>query len=577
MHHSRRGRDQHRQLLRAIAALIALCGLVCLAAPAAAATSPTVTRVEGGCTLAGGGSITVTGTNLLTAATARLGGTDKVASVSPSSSTSATVICPPQPFAGFYELTINASGEWSPTYLVPYSDAGRAAVAHIVPARGPLAGGTTVTITGTGFEDDMSVRFGGATASCSGLTSAQATCTSPGSTTEGAVDVVVVTSRGPSFYSDDDRFTYTSGPSIASITPASAPASGSPVTSVTITGTNLAHATDVSFGSTTYSADDFVATDTTIQLVLSAKQAPDIVDVSVTTPDGTATAPDIFRFVGTAAPKITAITPVKGPAGTVVSITGSGFAALTSVTFDAIPAPAMNTTSDTSLTAAVPVGLSAGLVDVSVVTSNGTATKTDAFTVEVAGVPSVTTVSPKTGSAQTTVVLLGSGFSNATKVTFDGIDATFTINSDTSITATAPYGMSQGDVDVVVSNAAGPSLTTADTVFTNAGGGATLTVVLQGRFSLVAWVGGDGMAVGDALKGGPNGPHDGTTDVTSQVSSVWSYDSATGKWLGYFPSAANTPGVNDLTTLKFGGGYFIGLTNPGASGSVDWVVERGSV
>jgi len=86
-------------------------------------------------------------------------------------------------------------------------------------------------------------------------------------------------------------------------------------------------------------------------------------------------------------------------------------------------------------------------------------------------------------------------------------------------------------------------------------------ISLSGQWNLIAWPGPDGETVGDALSGA-----DGCrNDVTSDVSVVWSYDSTDQTWQGYFLSAANIPGANDLQTLTAGAGYFIGLASAPAS------------
>lgn len=61
--------------------------------------------------------------------------------------------------------------------------------------------------------------------------------------------------------------------------------------------------------------------------------------------------------------------------------------------------------------------------------------------------PFVTTV-PVMGSAGTDVIILGHNFTGSTGVTFNGIAASFTVVSDTEITATVPAGAATGSVEV---------------------------------------------------------------------------------------------------------------------------------
>jgi uncharacterized protein (TIGR03437 family) len=48
------------------------------------------------------------------------------------------------------------------------------------------------------------------------------------------------------------------------------------------------------------------------------------------------------------------------------------------------------------------------------------------------------------------VTIKGTAFSGATKVTFNGTSATFTVNSETQITATVPTGATTGKIKVTV-------------------------------------------------------------------------------------------------------------------------------
>ena len=60
----------------------------------------------------------------------------------------------------------------------------------------------------------------------------------------------------------------------------------------------------------------------------------------------------------------------------------------------------------------------------------------------------ITSFSPATGPVNTLVTITGSGFNDATNVTFDGIEATFAQLSDTEIIALVPAGASNGTIVV---------------------------------------------------------------------------------------------------------------------------------
>jgi hypothetical protein len=86
------------------------------------------------------------------------------------------------------------------------------------------------------------------------------------------------------------------------------------------------------------------------------------------------------------------------------------------------------------------------------------------FEFQAPAAPAVTSISPSSGplAGGTTVTVTGSGFTGATAVSFGSTAASsFTVNSDTSITATAPAATSVGPVDVTVTTPAGTSAASA--------------------------------------------------------------------------------------------------------------------
>ncbi|WP_280350657.1 IPT/TIG domain-containing protein, partial [Nocardia abscessus] len=104
--------------------------------------------------------------------------------------------------------------------------------------------------------------------------------------------------------------------------------------------------------------------------------------------------------------------------------------------FGATPAASFTVNSDTQITAVAPAGT--GTVQVTVTTAGGTSNGV-AYTY--VAVPAITTVVPSVGpvTGGTTVVITGTGLTGATAVNFGATPAaSFTVNSDTQITAVAP-------------------------------------------------------------------------------------------------------------------------------------------
>jgi hypothetical protein len=138
--------------------------------------------------------------------------------------------------------------------------------------------------------------------------------------------------------------------------------------------------------------------------------------------------------------------------GTTVSITGTGFTSGATVQFGSTPATSVTVLPSTSLKAATPPG--SGLVDVTVTTPDGTSPVVNGDRFTYIALPTVTGVSPATGG--NTVTITGTGFHNifgfpgVTTVDFGSVPSpSFTVDSDTRLTATVPPG-SAGTVDVTL-------------------------------------------------------------------------------------------------------------------------------
>src|SRR5439155_18840999 len=120
----------------------------------------------------------------------------------------------------------------------------------------------------------------------------------------------------------------------------------------------------------------------------------------------------------------------------------------TSVKFEGMSA-IFSVASDSQLYAKVPTGATNGPISIS--TTNGTAMSAAAFTVTPAA-PEITGTSPGSGPVGSSVSIGGRGFTGATSVKFNGVAASFTVNSDGLITAVVPAGATTGSVSVTTPN-----------------------------------------------------------------------------------------------------------------------------
>ncbi|AVF40216.1 autotransporter outer membrane beta-barrel domain-containing protein [Pandoraea apista] len=259
-------------------------------------------------------------------------------------------------------------------------------------------------------------------------------------------------------------------PTLSSVSSNYGPTAGDQL--ITLTGTNFAQGTVVKFGGAV-ATNLKVNSATSISLSTPA-HAPGTVDIVVDTTatagggGGVATLPGAYTY---GPPSVSALSPTSGPlgGGTSVVITGIGFSNVSQVSFGGTPATGFTVNSATQITATSPARGSAGTVDVTVTTPGGTSATTlgDQFTYVAS--PTVTSISPASGplGGGTGVVITGTGFTNASQVSFGGAPATgFTVISATQITATSPARGSAGTVDVTVTTPTGTSATTLGDQFT---------------------------------------------------------------------------------------------------------------
>ncbi|MCW2787554.1 MAG: cell surface receptor protein [Marmoricola sp.] len=230
--------------------------------------------------------------------------------------------------------TVNAAGNVPPP-----------TVASISPASGPLAGGTTLTLNGTGLAGVTSVSFANTSASVIHVVSdTQITVTSPPATSPGPVPVTVTSPQGSS---TPVTFTYTPPyrpplPEIVSVLPSSGYRGGGDT--VIVTGGFFTGATQVLVGAT--AATFHVVDAEHIQLVTPA-HALGPVHIQVVTPAGSSApgATDQFVYTNTrtpAAPRIGSLTPASVPeAGPepVITMRGDRLDTVTQVLVGGQPVP----------------------------------------------------------------------------------------------------------------------------------------------------------------------------------------------------------------------------------------------
>ena len=158
--------------------------------------------------------------------------------------------------------------------------------------------------------------------------------------------------------------------------------------------------------------------------------------VAVTNSGATSTTTKTLTVI----PGITTFAPLAGTIGTLVSIHGTSFTGATSVTFNGTSAGAAGVgftiIDDTHIDATVPAGASSGHIAVTTPSGTGTSTATFSYMPPVPVISSFLPSIPTGYNAAVTIT--GDYFIGVTDVRFNGVAATFSVASQTSITTTVP-------------------------------------------------------------------------------------------------------------------------------------------
>lgn len=213
-------------------------------------------------------------------------------------------------------------------------------------------------------------------------------------------------------------------PSISEFAPASSP----PNTQITITGNNFVDVQSVAIGGITARFTVISPTEIWAYVPANPMSGP----ITVTNSVSVATSASNF-VVGS--PMITSFTPSTGGSGTLVTITGDSLSNVEAVAFNGVTTSFSSLGSKT-LTTTVPSGATTG--PITVTTSQGTVvSETDMILFPS---PAITAMAPSQGAIGTLITITGSHFTPTTSVKFSGIEANFTVVSDTQITSIVPVG-----------------------------------------------------------------------------------------------------------------------------------------
>ncbi|XP_077992871.1 fibrocystin-L-like [Glandiceps talaboti] len=340
-------------------------------------------------------------------------------------------------------------------------------ISSISPTTGSLAGGTILNITGDGFSQSVAQVNIGSGKRCNviSLNYTEIICITPtniaGSdevtVTVNSVDAVCMDSNSNCIYTYSESFT----PSVNSTSPTSVSGSS---TTVTLSGSGFG--TDDADISITFGEDDCA-----VQTIADDEITCDVGYVPVGDHDivlyrdnhGNA---QLGQDTITSDPVIDSISPTSGSinGGTVLTIAGSGFHVDdTSVDIDGDDCDIISV--NISEIVCTTTSHSAAGVDLTV-TSGGVAYTAETYTFSSGQTPTVSSVSPSSGTSADSITISGTGFSSVTSdvtVTLDGVECTVSSASTTSIDCDLGEH-SAGTFDVVV-HVSGKGLATSSSTF----------------------------------------------------------------------------------------------------------------
>jgi hypothetical protein len=312
-------------------------------------------------------------------------------------------------------------------------------ISSFSPGMAPV--GSTITIEGYYFTGATTVAFGGTTwgipaDSFTVVSDTEIRAIVPRNARPG---LIVVTTPGGTG-SSTTGFSIVNVPYIDYFTPASGPMG----TLVTVKGFNFSSANSVSFGGTP-AASFQVISDSTIQAIVGAGSTGDVKIINAIGSRWKGT----YTYVAeqpSPGPDIDSFTPASGSTGTIVTIKGNHFTGAIAVSFGGTPA-ANIIVSDSIITAEIGSGASGTIKVTTPYGSDSLGTFT--YIIQPVPVaPDVISFSPVSAAVGSAITIRGHHFTGSTDVRIGGAVASFTVVSDSTISAVVAAGAGSGWVGV---------------------------------------------------------------------------------------------------------------------------------
>jgi len=402
-------------------------------------SEPTITSVSS-TSLAAGQSVVVSGTNLSTVSAVEVNGI--AATVTNFADNSITVILPCSAGVGPINITTDGGNVSSQNITVK---TGKPTVTSFTPATGYP--GSAISLKGTFLACLTGATIGGKSAQLGDASYSQAAIV----VSSDAVTGYINATNSLGSVATKTKYTVIPTPSITSFSPRHV----LPGQTVTLTGVSLKGVTSAIINGTTAKTKLTGTTTVTITVPVGATSG----DLTLRLPSGNLTASSQLT-VDVPAPTISSLSAVSGSTGTSILVKGTNFFQGTAVSIGA-KQTRVQVVSPTVLVATVLSGTTTGALKV----DNGgpIATWSQNFTVT-PGTASSTITKSSTRSAigSTVVTITGTNLGNLSAVRVGGVDASFTVLSNTTAAVVLPAGARVGAITgTTVSGSAvtGPSIT----------------------------------------------------------------------------------------------------------------------
>ena len=235
------------------------------------------------------------------------------------------------------------------------------------------------------------------------------------------------------------------------------PSSGAIGSSVTVNGSGFTDTSQVWVGNG-HNAAFNVVDDSTLTLTVPDDGTSG--QIAILNPSNASWSGTNFTVTGAGSigypqPYVQGFSPLSGTIGSSVTVTGSGFTGASQAWVGNGHSAAFNVVNDSTLTLTVPNDGTSG--QIAVLNPSHASWSGSTFTVAATDAPGITGFSPASGAVGTTVTITGSGFIGVTAVAFNGVSASYTVNSSTAISASVPAAATSGTISVSTNLGTGTS------------------------------------------------------------------------------------------------------------------------